>query len=178
MPAASSGDHAISGARLDPRVSHSIGRLDEETRHALRVLGQVLRGLRIERGLSQRALAGRCGLSQATISRLECGLAEGVRVAWIARLLVGLDTRVRILPDDRAIHERCHGFTQLRRAFSPAAGDERRRFREQRRRVTLEAYAEVTHGSRDLGGDAVDESADLREGRIGDALPPSESPDP
>lgn len=123
-------------------MSHSIGRLDDETRHALRVLGQVLRGLRLERRLSQRALAARCGLSQSTISRLECGLAEGVRVAWIARLLVGLDTRVRFAPDDRAIHQRCHGFTQLRHAFSPEAGDARRRLRDQRRRETLEAYAD------------------------------------
>lgn len=44
--------------------------------------------------MSQRALAGRCGLSQSTISRLENGLAPGVRVAWVARLLAGLDLDV------------------------------------------------------------------------------------
>jgi transcriptional regulator with XRE-family HTH domain len=121
-------------------VAHSIGRLDPETREALQVLGQVLRLLRAERGLSQRALAGRCGLSQPTISRLECGLAEGVRVAWIARLLVGLDMTVRVLPDERSEIERSHGFRQLRRAFSSSAGDARRRARDQRRQARLDAY--------------------------------------
>lgn len=122
-------------------MSHTLGRIDPATREALRILGAVLRQLRLERGLSQRALASRCGLSQSTISRLECGLADGVRVAWIARLLAGLDSNVRVLPDDRPIHERCHGFTELRRAFSPEAGGARQRVREQRQRERFEAYA-------------------------------------
>jgi transcriptional regulator with XRE-family HTH domain len=119
-------------------VSHDIGRIDEETREALQVLGGVLRQLRGERGLSQRALAARCGLSQSTISRLECGLAEGVRVAWIARLLAGLDTRVRLVPAEHTVTERSHAFKRLRQAFSPAAGGERRWAREQRRQARLD----------------------------------------
>lgn len=51
----------------------------------------MARSLRCERGLTQRALAERCGLSQSTISRLENGLAPGVRVIWLARLLVSLE---------------------------------------------------------------------------------------
>lgn len=122
-------------------MAHDIGRIDPETAEALRVLGGVLRELRASRGLSQRALAGRCGLSQSTISRLECGLAPGVRVAWVARLLAGLDTAVRRVPDDRSPVERTHALTLLRAAFSPPAGDARRRAREARRRDRLEAYA-------------------------------------
>jgi transcriptional regulator with XRE-family HTH domain len=72
-------------------MSHSLGPIDEPTAEALRGLGDVLHRVRGERGMSQRALAGRCGLSQSTISRLENGLAPGVRVAWVARLLAGLD---------------------------------------------------------------------------------------
>ena len=84
-------------------MSHMIGGVDPVTREALQVLGAVFRKLRAERGLSQRALAGRCGLSQSTISKLERGLAEGLRAAWIARLLAGLDGSVRIPPDDRPL---------------------------------------------------------------------------
>jgi transcriptional regulator with XRE-family HTH domain len=75
-------------------MPHSFGPIDEPTAEALRVLGRILYELRRQRGLSQRALAARCGLSQATISRLENGLAPGVRIAWIARLLAGLDLDV------------------------------------------------------------------------------------
>jgi transcriptional regulator with XRE-family HTH domain len=75
-------------------MSHSLGPIDEPTAEALRILGRILYELRRQRGLSQRALAARCGLSQSTISRLENGLAPGVRVAWVARLLAGLDLDV------------------------------------------------------------------------------------
>jgi transcriptional regulator with XRE-family HTH domain len=119
-------------------MSHPIGRLDAPTREALVVLGEVLRELRAERGLSQRALAGRCGLSQSTISRLETGKAEGVRVAWIARLLAGLDTRVRVAPDERHILDRCRGFKRLRRAFDSERGGARWWARESERRRSLD----------------------------------------
>jgi DNA-binding Xre family transcriptional regulator len=75
-------------------MSHILGPIDPPTAASLRELGNVLRDLRAQRGLTQRALAGRCGLSQSTISRLECGLAPGVRVGWLARLLAGLDQGV------------------------------------------------------------------------------------
>jgi transcriptional regulator with XRE-family HTH domain len=119
-------------------MSHPIGELDGPTREALTVLGQVLRELRIERGLSQRALAGRCGLSQSTISRLEAGKAVGVRAAWLARLLAGLDTHIRRLPDDQHLLDRYHGFRKLRSAFDAAHGDARRRERESARRRSVD----------------------------------------
>jgi len=107
------------------RMSHGLGEIDPATRSALELLGGVLRDLRNERLLSQRALADRCGLSQSTISRLECGLATGVRVAWVARLLAGLDDEVPLRPDRRPIVERCHGFRRLRRLFSAREVDAR-----------------------------------------------------
>ena len=119
-------------------MSHSIGRLDAPTREALVALGKVLRELRMERGLSQRALAHRCGLSQPTISRLETGQAEGTRVAWIARLLAGLDMRVRVLPDDRHALDRNRGFRRLRLEFDRQHGDARARARELERKRSLE----------------------------------------
>jgi transcriptional regulator with XRE-family HTH domain len=75
-------------------MSHRLGPIDEPTAEALRALGEILLRVRGARGLSQRALAGRCGLSQSAISRLENGLAPGVRIAWVARLLAGLDQGV------------------------------------------------------------------------------------
>ena len=123
------------------RMARDVGRIDPETREALQELGHVLRELRGSRGLSQRALAWRCGLSQSTISRLECGLAEGVRVAWVARLLAGLDAKLHLIPDDRSSVDRSHAFRLLRRAFSPTAGDARRRARHRERDERLEAYA-------------------------------------
>jgi transcriptional regulator with XRE-family HTH domain len=87
-------------------MSHNLGPIDEPTAEALRALGEVLHKVRGERGMSQRALAGRCGLSQSTISRLENGLAPGVRVAWVARLLAGLD-----LDNPAPGHEPWNGWT-------------------------------------------------------------------
>jgi transcriptional regulator with XRE-family HTH domain len=40
--------------------------------------------------MTQRVMAARCGLSQSTISRVENGLAPGLRIAWLARILAGL----------------------------------------------------------------------------------------
>lgn len=145
-------------------MSHSIGRLDRPTQEALVELGKVLRELRAERGLSQRALASRCGLSQPTISRLETGQAEGTRVAWLARLLAGLDTHVRILPDDRHLLDRNRGFRVLRQQFDRQHGDARARAREVERKRSLE-YVFFTH--------ALDEEARRLE-RADD--PPSRDP--
>jgi len=70
-------------------VAHSIGGLDPWTTAALEELGEVLRGLRTGHHLTQAALAERSGLSQSTISRLEHGLAPGLRLAWLARIFAG-----------------------------------------------------------------------------------------
>ena len=54
-------------------------------------LGSVFLELRRSRGLTQRRLAWRSGLSQPTISRLETGKAPWLSAVQIARLLAGLD---------------------------------------------------------------------------------------
>jgi transcriptional regulator with XRE-family HTH domain len=72
-------------------MSHTLGGLDPGTIAALEELGAGIRYLRQQQLLTQRVLAERCGLSQSTISRLENGLAPGVRVAWLARLFAALE---------------------------------------------------------------------------------------
>jgi transcriptional regulator with XRE-family HTH domain len=72
-------------------VGYIVDRLDPLSEEALREFGNVLRTLRAQRGLSQRALAARCGLSQSTICRLETGIARGVRIRVLARMLAGLE---------------------------------------------------------------------------------------
>lgn len=64
---------------------------DAATREALVALGSVFRTLRASRGISQRVLEARCGLSQSSISRLETGKAPWMSAVWMARLLTGLD---------------------------------------------------------------------------------------
>ncbi|HXG26817.1 MAG TPA: helix-turn-helix transcriptional regulator [Candidatus Binatia bacterium] len=118
-------------------MSHRYGLLDRPTRDALVALGAVLRELRLERGLSQRSLAARAGLSQATVSRLEAGKAAGVRAAWIARLLAGLDEQTTSQPDDQHLLERNHGFRKLRAAFDAGHGAARARARELERRRSV-----------------------------------------
>jgi transcriptional regulator with XRE-family HTH domain len=71
-------------------MSHSVGDLDESTVVALEQIGTALRYLRSQHRMTQRVMADRSGLSQSTISRLENGLAPGLRLAWLARLLAGL----------------------------------------------------------------------------------------
>jgi transcriptional regulator with XRE-family HTH domain len=79
-----------SGRAFNRGMPHTIGPLDPWTVEALKEIGYALRRLRTRQGLTQHALADRCGLSQSTISRLERGLTPGLRMAWIARLVVGL----------------------------------------------------------------------------------------
>lgn len=81
-------------------MGYVVDRLDPLSEAALREFGNVLRTLRGQRGLSQRALAARCGLSQSTISRLETGIARGVRIRVLARMLAGLE---RGLEHDRDV---------------------------------------------------------------------------
>jgi helix-turn-helix protein len=67
----------------------SVDDLEDWTRVALEQLGAFVRAERRARHLTQQRLAERSGLSQSTISRLENGLAPGLRLGWFARVLVG-----------------------------------------------------------------------------------------
>jgi len=68
--------------------------LEDWTRVALEQLGSFVRERRHARRLSQVRLSERCGLSQSAISRLENGIAPGLRLAWFARVLVALQDEI------------------------------------------------------------------------------------
>ena len=78
-------------------MSYKLEHQDAATREALVALGSVFLALRKSRGLVQRQLSNRSGLSQSSISRLENGKAPWLSAVWIARLLAGLD----LAPDGR-----------------------------------------------------------------------------
>jgi transcriptional regulator with XRE-family HTH domain len=98
-------------------MGYVVRRIDALTQAALEALGEVLRELRAERGLSQSALAARSGLSQSTISRLEGGKAPGFKVVALARLLAGLE-RGSDYSDTVWLTPAAPGWQQLMAAFS------------------------------------------------------------
>ena len=65
--------------------------LDPGTEEAVIRIGELLWEGRRRAGLSQRQLASRTGVDQATISRLERGLTPFSRLALVARLFAELD---------------------------------------------------------------------------------------
>lgn len=83
------------------------------------VLADRLRLLRCERGLSQPALAARCGLSPGTISKIECGrLPDRVTVT---KLAAGLGVKVAALTGTRPAGPAGAGMKADTRALRPAA---------------------------------------------------------
>ena len=63
---------------------------DRWTVEALERLGRGLRSARKQAGWSQRLPSERAGVDQAAISRLENGLAPGLRASAIARIIRAL----------------------------------------------------------------------------------------
>ena len=61
--------------------------VDEAVRVGLIVIGQIARAARLQRGLTQRQLAWRTGLSQSTISKLETGRLRGMRLHTLAAII-------------------------------------------------------------------------------------------
>ena len=64
---------------------------DAAVRAYLRRIGGQIRIYRLAGGLSQSHLAALSGVSQPTISRLERGLAPGVRLERLAAIMVILE---------------------------------------------------------------------------------------
>lgn len=62
----------------------------------LRTIGHTIRGLRLERGLSQEALADRADLDRSYMSGIERGL-RNISVLNMARIASALDVSVRDL---------------------------------------------------------------------------------
>jgi len=61
-------------------------------------LREALRSARRERGLTQAALAARCGTSRVTIARLEAGSAGDFRLGTVATLCEALGLEVAVGP--------------------------------------------------------------------------------
>jgi hypothetical protein len=68
-------------------VPYTIDPRDQAARRPLGWIGAAVKRARWERLLSQRALAARSGVDQGTISRLERGLAPGLRLESLAKIL-------------------------------------------------------------------------------------------
>ncbi|HYN70284.1 MAG TPA: helix-turn-helix transcriptional regulator [Candidatus Eisenbacteria bacterium] len=118
-------------------MGYVVERLDPLSEEALREFGNVLRMLRGQRGLSQRALAARSGLSQSTISKLETGIARGVRIRVLARMLAGLDRPLEHPLDRPWIVAGPPGWKLLTEAFS-TRGRLAQRVTQERARAALQ----------------------------------------
>jgi transcriptional regulator with XRE-family HTH domain len=80
------------------------------TRHRdlLRAIGEEVRRLRFDAGLSQRSVASAAGIAQSHLSRVEAGEAEpGIEVLLRVARVLGADLSVRLFPNSGpAIHDR------------------------------------------------------------------------
>jgi transcriptional regulator with XRE-family HTH domain len=96
---------------------------DQRAQRALLDLGRELHVARVNRGLSQRVVAGPARLTQAQVSMIERGLRASVPMAKLARLAtaVGLELSIKLYPAGQPIRDRAHValFERLRRATGP-----------------------------------------------------------
>ncbi|MEW5991548.1 MAG: helix-turn-helix transcriptional regulator [Chloroflexota bacterium] len=116
---------------------------DEPTREALTVLGGVFRGLRTGRGLTQRQLEARSGVSQSTISRFENGKAPWLAAVQIARLLAALDLEPGLLGfGEKAVPNLVPAWVTLMDRFELRRRRADLQAFEQRRRIELAATAD------------------------------------
>jgi transcriptional regulator with XRE-family HTH domain len=81
---------------------------DPRTKRVLERVGKTAMLTRVGQGLSQRRLGALCGVDQSTICRLENGLAPGLRLDKLAKIIA-------VLGVDR--------FDQLRAVRPSRAGD-------------------------------------------------------
>ena len=88
-------------ARLRPTAAR--GTTNLRSGEALDRFGADVAKLCAARGLSQRRLAAMCGVDQGTISRMMRGLAPGLRLEAVARILLALEGHVVGGTDDRWI---------------------------------------------------------------------------
>ncbi len=88
--------------RLEARLVQS------RHRDLLRAVGDEVRRLRFDAGLSQRAVAASAGVAQSHLSRIEAGDAEpGLEVMLRLARVLGADLSVRLFPNaGPAIHDR------------------------------------------------------------------------
>ena len=65
---------------------------DARVAAGLEIIGTAVYEARRRAGVSQRALGGRCGMDQSTISRLERGKLNGMRLKRLAELVAALQS--------------------------------------------------------------------------------------
>jgi transcriptional regulator with XRE-family HTH domain len=84
-------------------MPYTLRKQNERTRHVLAAIGRSAMLARLGQGLSQRRLEGMIGVDQTTISRLENGLAPGLRLDKLATLIavLGVDHFDRLQPPRR-----------------------------------------------------------------------------
>jgi transcriptional regulator with XRE-family HTH domain len=118
---------------------------DEPTREALRVLGSVFLRIRSARGLTQRQLEARSGVSQSVICRFENGKAPWLAAVQIARLLAALDLEPGLMGfEEKAVPSPVPGWKMLmdrfesrQRRLDLASFEERQRLQREERRARL-----------------------------------------
>ena len=70
--------------------SVGLGNADPVTLRGLELIGQLVKGRRTA-GITQRQLGERAGVNQSTISRLERGRLNGMRLKRLAAILATLE---------------------------------------------------------------------------------------
>jgi transcriptional regulator with XRE-family HTH domain len=100
-----------------------VDRAERAARRALAELGRELRLARLDHDLSQAEGGRAAGISHATWSRLERGIATGASVVDLARVLavVGLDLQLRAFPGGAVLRDEAHVqlLERLRRQLGP-----------------------------------------------------------
>jgi transcriptional regulator with XRE-family HTH domain len=73
---------------------------DPRTKRVLERIGKTTMLARVGQGLSQRRLEALCGVDQSTICRLENGLAPGLRLDKLAKIIavLGVDKFDQLRP--------------------------------------------------------------------------------
>jgi predicted transcriptional regulator len=84
--------------RLRKLKSIGLSEADPVTLRGLAIIGQAIYEARRRAGLTQRRLAEICGLHQSTISRLETGRLNGIRLKKLALIVAALESLSVIAP--------------------------------------------------------------------------------
>lgn len=93
-----------------PARTHRTSIATVRARTDLSSVARELRAARIELGLSQVDVARAVRLSDAQVSRIECGLMQNASLATLGRIgaVVGLEVRLRAFPSGDPLRDRAH----------------------------------------------------------------------
>jgi predicted transcriptional regulator len=85
-------------SRLEDLKSIGLANADPVVLRGLAIIGRALYEARRRAGVTQRHLAEICGVHQSTISRLECGRLNGIRLKKLAVIVAALESLSVIAP--------------------------------------------------------------------------------